>query len=308
MVILTYNRREDLKRCLDSLMKQIYKAFDVIVIDNNSTDGTLNMLRAYPVKVAKDSTRKLSYLFNLAWKKTSGNYIAFLADDVELHPDWMKNALETFMMHDRVGAVGGPIISTQKQEMYLLYEEARRSKLLSFVAKIYERIVMEGRLFEPGALTQSGAYSMGASLELSMKLKSPITVDLLTTSAMVVKREVFLKIGGFDENFYFNHADGDLFVRMKKAGYELMFNPKVIAWHRVRLGPSRNPYYIARDTGYFLAKNIRPKTLPGCLGFILNIAYFNAYWVYRALKIGDMKELNGVWAFLTGVTEYLKQP
>jgi GT2 family glycosyltransferase len=124
---------------------------------------------------------------------------------------------------------------------------------------------------------------------------------------MIVKREVFNKIGGFDENFYFNHADGDFFIRMKKAGYKLMFNPKVIAWHHVRPGPSRNPYYIARDTGYFLAKDVRAKTLSGWLGFILNMAYFNTYWFYKALKTGDIKQLEGVWAFLTGVVEYLKR-
>lgn len=307
-IILTYNRCEDLKRCLDSLMRQSYKDYDILVIDNGSTDCTSDMLKTYSLKVVMDPTKKLSYLFNLAWKSTSGNYLAYLADDVELHPDWLKNAVETFMKYERVGAVGGPIISTQKQEMHLLYEEAKRSKLLSLVAKIYEKIVMEGRLFEPGALAQSGAYSIGASLESSMEFKSQILVDLLTTSAMVVKREVFLKVGGFDENFYFNHADGDLFIRMKKAGYELLFNPEVVAWHRVRLGSSRNPYYIARDTGYFLIKDVWPMTLSGWLGFMLNIAYFNMYWVYRALKTGDIKQLKGIRAFLIGVTDYLKQP
>jgi glycosyltransferase involved in cell wall biosynthesis len=130
-------------------MKQSYKDFDILVIDNGSTDDTSDVLKIYPVKVIKDPTKKLSYLFNLAWKSTSGNYIAFLADDVEVHPDWSKNAIETFTMYDGIGAVGGPIISTQKQEMHRLYEEATQSKLLSFIAKIYERVVMEGRLFDP---------------------------------------------------------------------------------------------------------------------------------------------------------------
>ncbi len=245
VVVLTYNRCEYLKRCLNSLMRQSYTDFDVLVIDNASTDDTLAVLKTYPVKVMTDPRKKLSYLFNLAWKSTQGKYVAYLADDVELHFDWLRNAIETFGIDERIGCVGGPIISTRKQEMHLLYEDANRSILLSFAARVYERVIMEGRLFEPGALAQSGAYSMGASLESSLRFKSPISVDLLTTSAMIVKREVFHKIGGFDENFYFNHADGDLFIRMKKAGYELMFNSQVVAWHHVRPGLSRNTYYIS---------------------------------------------------------------
>ncbi len=307
VVILTYNRCEDLRRCLNSLMKQSYKNFEILVIDNGSTDCSPDVLKSYAVRVIINLTKKLSYLFNLAWKNTTGDYIVYIADDVELHHDWLKYALETFREYSEIGAVGGPIISKCKQEMHLLYEEAKQSKLLSFLAHVYERIVMEGKLLEPGILAESGAYSMGASLEPSLKLRSPIFVDLLTTSAMVVKRQVFQKIGGFDENFYFNHADGDLFVRMKKAGYRLMFNPKVIASHYVRLGPSRDPYYIARDTGYFLAKNIRPKTLHRWLGFILNVIYLNAYWFHKFLKTGEIRQLKGIRAFLTGIVEYLKR-
>ncbi len=287
-------------------MRQSYTDFDVLVIDNASTDNTLAVLKTYPVKVITDPKKKLSYLFNLAWRSTKGNYIAYLADDVELHHDWLKSAIQTFSISDKIVCVGGPIISTHKQGMHLLYEKANSSKLLIFISKIYEDVIMEGRLFEPGALAQSGAYSMGASLESSLRYKSPISIDLLTTSAMVVERKILNKLGGFDENFYFNHADGDLFIRMKQAGYKLIFNPKVIAWHHVRPGLSRNVYFVARDTGYFIAKDIRPDTLRGCLGFVLNIVYLNAYWIYQALETGDTKNLYGIQAFLIGATDYLK--
>lgn len=305
IVIITYNRCEDLKQCLDSLMRQTFKGFETIIIDNGSTDSTINLLKKYSVKTLVNTTKKLSYLFNLAWQSASGDYIGYLADDVELHPDWLKNAMDTFETFENAGAVSGPIISTKKQEMRLLYERTEESKLLAFLAKIYDKIVMEGKLFKPGALASSGAYSMGAGLESSCKIKSPIIVDLLTTSAMVMKREVFLKVGNFDENFYFNHADGDFFIRMKKAGYELIFNPKAIAWHRVRHGPSRDPYYVARDTGYFLAKNIHPKNFSEWLRFILNIMYFNAYWFHKAYATKDLKQIKGISAFTSGFLECL---
>jgi hypothetical protein len=74
----------------------------------------------------------------------------------------------------------------------------------------------------------------------------------------------------------------------------------------VRPGLSRNTYYIARDTGYFLAKDIRPKALSGFLGFVLNVFYLNTYWIYQTLETGDIKNLIGVQAFLIGATDYLR--
>lgn len=306
IIINTCNRVQDLKRCLDSLRAQTHKNFETIVIDNNSTDGTSNLLRQYSVKVVRNSTKKLSYLFNLGWHNASGDILAYIADDVEADPEWLENIIGTFNKFPKAAAVSGPIISTQKQEMHLLYEQARKSSSLRPLLWLYERVIMENKLFEPGRLCQSGAYSMGAGLPRSMNLKGPIEVDLLTTSSMGIRKKVLQELAGFDENFYFNHADGDLFVRLKKQGYRLIFNPEIKALHYARPGPSRFPYYMGRDTAYFFMKDIRPKSLSGWGCFLLNIIFFNGYWFYKAIQIRDIKQLNGFFGFLCGIFQYLR--
>jgi len=306
VVVLTRNRHNDLKRCLDSLMKQTYQNFELIVIDNGSTDDTPNLLKRYPVRAIRDETRKLSFLFNLAWRNASHEIVAYIADDAEADPHWLENIIDTFKAFEEAAAVGGPTISTRKQEMHLLHEIAQRSKWLGLAAKIYEIVILENQLQAPGFLSQSGAYSMGAALTTCLRLERPIPVDLLTTTGMAIKKSVVQRLRGFDESFFFNHADGDLFLRIRKAGYTLIFNPKAIVWHHVRTGPSRDVYYLGRDTAYFYMKDIRPETLSGWLRFILNIIYLNMYWLYKGFQTKDVDFLRGFLAFISGISYYLK--
>lgn len=305
VVVLTRNRHNDLKRCLDSLLKQTYTKHKILVIDNGSTDDTPFLLENYAARVIRDEKMRLSYLFNLGWTSAEGDIIAYIADDAEADSRWLENLVETFRTFPNADLVGGPTISMCKQEMFLLYEKAKRSKLLNFLAKVYDVVILDGKLLEPGYLSECGAYSMGAALPSCLKIGGCIHTDLLTTTGMAVRREVFEKIGGFDENFMFNHADGDFFVRAKMSGYGIIFNPKAVIWHYVRMGPSRNAYYIGRDTGYFYMKDVHPKTISGWFRFVLNIAYFNGYWLYKTLQHADPSFLQGIHGFVKGISEYL---
>jgi len=291
---------------LESLRNQSHTGFDILVIDNGSTDQTLRLIESKGLNFMVNPTRKFSYILNLAWKSLNVRYLVYLADDVELQRDWMQNALLAFGTDSRIAVVGGPIIWTREPTMHRLFRETQSSRTLRLLGRVYESVVMEGKILSPGTLAQSGAVSIGASLIGSTQLKTRIDVDLLTTSAMMIRRDVISQIGGFDENFYFNHADGDLFVRIKRAGYRLVFDPTVIATHHVRLGPSRNLYYVARDTSYFLAKDIKPKTWSGKLRVIVYASFFNLYCIYESLRAGDPTFV-GVRAFFSGFVEYINQ-
>lgn len=306
IVVNTCDRAGELRRCLRSIKKQTYTNYNIILINNGKLQTISDLLAEYPVKVINDNTKRLSYLFNIGWKHADTEIIAYVADDVEVDPEWLENIVNAFQQFPDAGAVGGPLISTQKQEMHSLYETAQHSRFLRFFARIYENVIMEGKLFEPGRLCQSGAYSMGTGLSICLEIKEPLEVDLLTSSSMGIRRKVLQELNGFDEQFYFNHADGDLFIRMKKRGYKLIFHPKVKALHHVKTGLSRHPYYIGRDTAYFLLKDIRPNTISGWFRFLLNIIFLNGYWFYKIIQIKDLKQLHGFFGFLSGGMWYLK--
>ena len=309
IIVNTCDRPGDLANCLKSLMEQTYKNFEILVIDNSESDINKEISSNYPVRVVKDKTKKLSHLFNLGWKNVENELIAYIADDAEADPAWLENIVRTLVEYPNVVAVGGPTISHCQPagEMHRLYEIGKQSIFIRPFIKIYEKIVLNGKMFEPGYLAESGAYSMGAAIPKCLEIRDPLHVDLLTTTSMGIKRSVLEQLGGFDEDFFFNHADGDLFVRIKKTGHELIFNPKVKVIHHVRLSPSRSPYFIGRDTAYFLLKDIRPKSVKDWIGYLINIIFLNAYWIYNTFRLKDVKQLQGISGFVDGVVFYVRR-
>lgn len=324
VVINTVDRLDDLKRCLEAVFKQSYRRFEVVVVNNGTGAETQRYLRELvarslvsekgkypPLKVIEDQTKKLSYLFNVGWKNASPNaeILAYAADDTEPDPDWLKNIVTYLQEHTEAGAVSGPTLSTTQPpgEMFALYDLAKKSLFGRFFLRLYEYFVMEDRTFAPGYWPQSGAFTMGAGIP-QPKIDSPIEIDLLTSGNMGITREAMESVGGFDENFFFNHADGDLFIRLKKAGWRLIFHPQVKVLHHMRFGPTRYPQIMGRDTAFYYLKDVRPHSLRGWLGVVMNLSVFLSYWFFKAYQISDARQLQGITGFCQGIFDFLAQP
>jgi len=308
VVVLTYNRCADLKRCLDSLEGQTFRQFEIVVVDNGSTDGTSKLLEQYQVRIIRDDVKNKAYLRNIGWRNAQGDIVAYIDDDAEALPDWLASIVETFEKFSEVGAVGGPTIVTNRQNMLSLYESSRRSKLLQVAARVYDAVILEKRLFDVCRFFESGAYSIGGSLPQSAKLSAPLVVDILSTCNAAVRKSVIENVNGFDEHFFFNHEDGDFFLRVAKAGYQLLFNPKAVVLHHVnpRTATRASPFYMGRDFGYFYAKDVRPKTLSNILRYLLNIVFFNTYWLYGTFQFRNYAYVRGIYGFISGVQDYLR--
>ncbi|MBT9168211.1 MAG: putative glycosyltransferase EpsJ [Syntrophomonadaceae bacterium] len=307
VVIPTFNRCEDLKRCLDSLLNQTVKEFEIIIVDNGCTDGTVQLVASYPVRIVRDTSRNVTHLFNVGWKVAKADIVAFINDDAEAGDVfWLSNILDTFERFENAGAVGGPTVLpdylVSRQEMLRLHKRSMGSVFLRVPAYIYEKIILDGKYSEVGVLCESGAYSVGGSLPESMNLSEPIVVDLLSITNVAVRKRVLQDLGGLDEHFRFTHGDGDLFVRIREAGYKLIFNPRVFVWHYVNpFGDTRGAYWRGRDHAYFMMKSVKPKTLSGRFKYFLNILFFNGYWLYKAVEtrnLGFTKGLFGFWVEL----------
>lgn len=305
--VLTRERPTDLKKCLDSILKQTKKAEEIVVVNNGSDETTAKLLKKYNVKVVDDSLQRLSHLFDVGWKNCRNEIIAFCADDTTADKKWLENIEKVFQRHPTAGVVHGPTISTcyPAGEMHRLWLLSQSNWLIKIITWPYFYFVYENeKILLPGKLFQSGAYSLGAGLKESKKYPEQ-EIDLATTTNMGIKKATLKKIKGFDQDFCFNHADGDLFVRIKKAGYKIIFNPEIIIHHHVRPGPSRAPFFIGRDTAYFLLKDIRPKTLRGWIGYFSNILFLNSYWFYAAIRNRQFKQLTGISGFFKGIWDYV---
>jgi len=124
---------------------------------------------------------------------------------------------------------------------------------------------------------------------------------------MAIRKDTLRNLGGFDESFFFNHADGDLFVRMKKSGLFLLFSPKVVVFHHVNpTGAVRNARNLGRDQAYFYMKDINHGRIQDIFRVFLNAIFFNSYWVYEAVRRGNPRALNGILGFTLGIQAYYR--
>jgi GT2 family glycosyltransferase len=305
VIIFTCDRPDDLRRALDSVIKQTLTNIERVVINNSSDLKTDEVLSSYDVRVVKDKTKRLSYLFNLGWKSTDKEFIGYIADDAEIDKDWAEVAVNTFNKYPDAAVVTGPLVSPYEftGEMHALYTRASKNPFLRLLASFYDKFILEGKTFEPCVLCESGSYTLGQGFKPDFSEERK--VDLATTSSMMIRRSALKAIGGFDENFMFNHADGDVFVQLKKKKFAIVYNPAMRAIHYVRFGPSRHPFFIGRDTAYFYLKDIRPHSLKGLLAALTNIAILNLYWVYKAAKTKDIKQLQGILGFFKGIEAYI---
>jgi len=311
IIINTYpnkTRDEDLKKCLTLVFAQTYQDFEVLVVENFSELDQVQKLLAdfnqykERISIINDSTKRLSYLFNLGWKNAKTELLAFLADDAEADPGWLENIDLEMKSDPKTAIVSGPVISQcyPASEMHRLYLLSRKNAIFKLFSWPYLHFTAEDNILKPGNLFESGAYSIGTALKEALTFKRQ-EIDLATTTSMGIRKSVLEELKGFDENFSFNHADGDLFIRTKKLMYKIIFNPNVIVYHNVRIGPSRNAYIIGEDTGKFYRKDIRPKTLSGWVGALLNMGVLNSYWLYNFMRTGDVKQLKGISGFFKGL-------
>lgn len=314
IVINTYpsqRRDEELKKTLESVFGQSYQNFEILLIENYQDDSKLlELVKFYKnklqkIRVINNPKKKLSYLFDIGWRAARTEYLAYIADDVEIRKDWLEKVEHELSDDEKIGVITGPNISVvwptgEMHRLYLLSQQNIFTRILSWP---YLHFAMEDKVLLPGNLFESGAYSLGAALPEAVHYNRQ-EIDLATTSVMGIRKSVLEEIGGFDTSFNFNHADGDLFIRIKRAGYKIVFNPKIVAMHNLRLGPSRNAYYIGLDTGTFYRKHVRPRSLGGIFGAFLNISLLNLYWIYNTIKSKDYKQLEGILGFLKSLFNY----
>ena len=196
IIIPTHNRREDLARCLRSVNTQSVSQLEVIVVDDHSTDGSVEMVRRDfdSVVLVENETRSgPSNRRNQGIKLARGKYLLFLDSDSELpDPDLIARFLQAVELKPRIGCIGGEI------PMYERDFKGAVGRLLRF----------------RGGSKRVNAVQGGVSRD------ALIRCDYLATLNCFVRREIVDEIGGFDPTYQFGGEDVDLGLRVHELGYD----------------------------------------------------------------------------------------
>lgn len=219
VAVCTRDRPEDMKLCLEALNKLDYPHLDILVVDNApQTEATKELVEThYPsIRYVREPRPGLDWARNRAILKAKGEIIAYTDDDVVVDPGWVKALVKVFTENPKVMAVTGLVVPYELEtEPQVLFEE-NGGFGRGFEQKWYEAN-LDGKM--PWWLLGTGNLGTGAN--------------------MAYRRVVFSNIGFFDPALdvgTVTNGGGDLemFFRVLKEGYAIVYEPKAIIRHRHR--------------------------------------------------------------------------
>ena len=241
------NRIDSLKTCLDSLDRQTNKNFHIIIAKIRENKAVDHLLKKYPrlsIYSFVQVKRGLIGAANESLGKSRYPIFIRVDDDVEMKPFWFDSLIKTYRADKTIGGVTGPTIMSKdglnsRHLTKFIGEIQSNDNMLFRVIKGYLKIIYEDKMYEPSMFLKSGAFTLGSNYPKALKIKHLIDVDNLEACNWSCRRNLLLKIGGFDESYTkglgeFHEADAAR--KINCLGYRLIFNPQVQLKHNVEQG------------------------------------------------------------------------
>lgn len=277
IIIPNYNGKHFLRPCLESLSKQNYQEFEIIVVDNHSSDGSITFMNEnYPeIKIiAMDKNRGFCAAVNAGIRQAATPYVILLNNDTIAEPHFVEELMRAIQQSPRIFSVSSKMV-----QMY-------HPELIDSAGDLY---------------TLAGwSICRGTGRPISNYTK-PDEIFSACGGAAVYRRSVFRRIGLFDESHFAYLEDMDIGYRARIYGYENRYCPTAIVRH-VGSGTSGSKYnsfkvkLSARNSVWLIYKNMPFPQL------LLNLLPLSAGYLLKALffcKIGFGKD------YIEGVTEGL---
>ena len=240
VVILNYKVKDLTIKCVESVKESTYQDFTIIVVDNNSGEEIGDSLEKEIIFI--QNHQNLGY--------TGGNNIG------------IKKALE-------IGAdfvfVLNPDTLVDKKCLEILVQGMKKYQAAISGPKIYfagsKKIWYAGGIFD--RLNVIGSHR-GVDEQDQGQYDQDQETDYITGAAMMVKREVFERIGLFDEDYFLYYEDSELCFRAKRAGFKIMYLPKAVVYHAnaksTGLGSALQDYFITRNRMLLASKFLSFRT------------------------------------------------
>lgn len=223
IIILSYNTRPLLRNCLKAISKAKKNDYQIetIVVDNDSSDGSQKMVvDEFPwIRLIK-SRINLGFAGgnNLGLKSTTGRYLLFLNSDTEIIPESLIKMIEFMDKNPRVGA------SAPKTMLFSggMDQDCHRGFPTPWASMTYflglEKLFPKSKIF--------GQYH-----QFYLDLNKIHEIDAGFGTFMFVRQKALEQVGNWDESYFFYGEDLDLFYRIKKAGWKIMFYPEILVTH-----------------------------------------------------------------------------
>jgi GT2 family glycosyltransferase len=196
VVICSYNGSATIRDCLTGLQQLDYPHFEVIVVNDGSTDGLADIVQQYPVQLISTPNRGLSSARNTGLHAAQGEIVAYIDDDAYPDPQWLHYLAYAYR-HSTHAGMGGPNLVPP----------------------------------EDGPIAQSVGNAPGGPVHV---LLTDDLAEHIPGCNMSFRREALLAVGGFDPVFRAAGDDVDVCWRIQQAGYTIGYHPAAVVWHHRR--------------------------------------------------------------------------
>ncbi len=248
IIIVSYNTKQLLSELLKSIFTHCNSShYEVIVVDNDSDDGSVAMLNSE----FRDRIRLLENNKNLGFGAANnqganvdkGEYLFFLNSDTRFKNDIFKDLADYLDSHRKVGIIAPRLVDNNKNNQPYAF-----GRFPTTMSAILDK------------LKSAPAYPV-----------KPQTEDWVSGAAMIIRKNLFEKINGFDEGYFMYFEDIDLCRRVKASGYSIVVYPQAVIMH---WGGKSIGKFRQRKLYYYRSQNYYFKKYQGWPG----------YWVMRIIR------------------------
>ena len=300
IIIVNFNGRKFLARCLQSIFQE-KGGYEVIVVDDGSTDGSRQYLRNYQLSITNYQLPIFNFQNNIRFKtifnnrnlgaaqsrnigaqSSSGKYLFFLDADTKIKKGWFNEIIHFFATYPKAG-IG-------------------QAKILKMNTNQFD---YAGDFIGPFGFLIERARSA----EDRGQFEKIDKIFGLKSAAMIVRKSLFKKLGGFDKSYHIFWEDTDISWRCWLAGYQVLFVPQITVWHAygtkekdIKLYLDNRVYYRGcKNNITTLIKNLSAKKLITILPINL------ICWLVLALLFLFRLKIRQTLAILKGVLANLLQ-
>jgi GT2 family glycosyltransferase len=274
IIIVNWNTKKFTLECIESIYKYINYSKEVIVVDNASSDGSVDAIKkSFPQVIIIQNSSNLGFAKanNIGIKHCSGKYIAFVNSDIKILENCFSELYDFSEKNFSVGIVGPKVLNLD-----LTYQFSAR-KIPSLWNNFIETLGIHN-IFKRNKYLCGEFYCYD-------KITYNKEVELLSGCFWFVRKTILNKIGLFDENFYFYGEDKDFCTRFLKAGYKNIYLPKAEVIH---YGGASSSKEVLHFNSHLLRAQLQ-----------YNTKYFNKFKCYLFLLLYFLKHFIRLALFIS---------
>jgi GT2 family glycosyltransferase len=253
IVIVNWNGLEDTKLCLKHTRQQTYKNTEIIIVDNGSEDNSVNYLKRQNDITLVQNPKNLGFTGGhiAGYQASQGDFVLLLNNDAIMDRSYIENALKSMQDDKEIAAIGGRAYMWDENND--LFDHTN-----DFYA--YQNI---------NPITAEGIFTKHDN-DVRQK------VNVVSGSCVLIRKSITEELGYLHKPFFAYFEESDLFARMKRAGYKIIYDPELAIWHANAKSTNKKPptffyYMLMRNRFRFAVRNFDNWSLRRFLKFYIKM-------------------------------------